>query len=187
MDGWVQAGEQLAVLVQGRQVDGIFNGEPFSNDGILRMAFMLRIGEHPPHFRISTQVIAFVIPAISIADWVGREEHWAQIVFSPGNVANEQIGSIYFLDFHILFTGKADADLSTVMGVVPKVFLAFECHFFGKTVEQKLPVFLLYTQYDGTSIGIGKCRVAFPKTTGKAATGGFEFDFSRFAFLHQGI
>jgi hypothetical protein len=106
---------------------------------------MLRIGEHPPHFRIGTQVIAFVIPAISITHRVGREVHRAQIVFSPGNVANEQVGPIHLLNFHILFMGKADADLSTVMGVVPKVFLVFEYRFFGKTVEQKLPVFLLYT------------------------------------------
>ena len=63
--GGVQAGEQLAVLVQGRQVDGIFKGEPFSYDGILRMAFMLRIGKHPSYFCIGTQVIAFMIPTIT--------------------------------------------------------------------------------------------------------------------------
>ena len=43
--GGVQVSEQLAVLVQGEQVDGVFKGEPFSNDGILRVAFMFCIGK----------------------------------------------------------------------------------------------------------------------------------------------
>ena len=105
---------------------------------------MFRIGKHPPHFRIRTQVIALMIPAIGIAHGIGREVHGAHIVFSPGNVANEQIGSVHFLDFHILFMRQANAYLSTVMGVVPEVLFVFECRFFGKTIEQKLSVFLLY-------------------------------------------
>ena len=148
---------------------------------------MFRIGKHSSHFRVCTLVIALMIPAIGIANGVGREVHRAHIVFSPGNVANEQVRSIHFLDFHILFVGQANAYLSTVMGVVPKVLLVFECRFFGKTIEQEFPFLFLYPQYDCASIGIGKCRVTFPKAAGKAATSGFELDFGRFTFLNQGI
>lgn len=143
---------------------------------------MFRIGKHPPHFRIRTQVIALMVPTIGISNGVGREVHGAHIIFSPGNVANKQICSIHFLDFHVLFMGQADAYLSTVMGVVPKVLLVFECRFFGKTIEQEFPFLFLYAQYDCTPVGIGKCRIGFPKAAGKTTTGGFELDFGRFTF-----
>ena len=105
---------------------------------------MLRIGKHPSYFCIGTQVIAFMIPTIGIAYGVGREVHGAHIIFCPGNVTNEQIGTIHLLDFHILFMGQTDAHLSTVMGVVPEVLLVFEHRLFGKAVEQKFFLFLLY-------------------------------------------
>lgn len=144
---------------------------------------MFRIGKHPSHFRVCTLVIALMIPAIGIANGVGREVHRTHIVFSPGNVANEQIRSIYFLDFDILFVGQANAYLSTVMCVVPKNLFVFECRFFGKTIEQEFSILFLYAQY----VGIGKCRIGFPKAAGKATTSGFELDFGRFTFLDQGI
>lgn len=87
------------------------------------MAVMLGIGEHSPYFRVRTQVVAFMIAAVGVPEWICGEVNGAQVIAGTGNFAYQNIGTVNGLYSNVIFMGKAYADFSLVVCAIPKFFL----------------------------------------------------------------
>ena len=106
-----------------------------ADDGILRMAFVFRIGEHSSHFCIRAEVIPFMIPAVCISEGIGGQVYGAYAVVGAWYVADKQVSSINIYDIYIRFMRQTHAYFPLVMCTIPEILHVFVGRFFRKSIQ----------------------------------------------------
>lgn len=114
--GGLQAGECLPALVQRFLVYIPLELKAHKDTSVLRMAVMLGIREHPSYFRIRTEIIPFVVPAVSVPERIAADIDRTKLVVRAWNIAYQDI-RLFDLETVIGFTPSCSANHTFVLPV----------------------------------------------------------------------
>lgn len=148
---------------------------------------MFGIRKHSPYLCIRAAIIPLMVPAVCVAERIGTDIHRPNFITRAWNVTYQDILVVYLRHLHIRFSRKTGTYLAPVMGAVPKVLFIPDGGLLRESVKEKTAVLFCHAKHYSAAIGIGKSRIALPKTTGETSVCRFELDFRSLAFIYQSL
>ena len=110
---------------------------------------------------------------------------WFLFSCSSRNIEQKDFMTIKFSIHYIIVTQEIQIDNISIVYTTPELLFILINQFVCQGINVKFSFFLFNAKNNGSSIGVCKRRICFPKSFWKSTSCRFEFNFGRLFLLHQ--